>query len=190
MKIGDDEFVVGIVGRLDPIKNHEGVIDVIRDLNRDGRHKVRLVVVGDGPMRSRLQERLNNDECSPKPVFVGFRRDVENVYAAFDVFVLNSFAEGMSNTLLEAMACGLPVVCTSVGGNVDLVEDAKRGRLVPSGDKDALRCAFLDYLKCAQMRVDHGANARRFVSDHFSLRRMVDQYVGLYESLAPCATTF
>jgi sugar transferase (PEP-CTERM/EpsH1 system associated) len=190
LKIGDDEFVVGTVGRLDPIKNYEGVIEAIRDLNRSGLHKLHLVVVGDGPMRSRLEAMLNKDECLPRPVFVGFRPDVQNVYAAFDAFVLNSFAEGMSNTLLEAMACGLPVVCTAVGGNVELVEDGKRGRLVPSGDKYALANAFLDYMRCPRLRESNGANARQFVMDHFSLGGMVDQYVGLYESLASCATTW
>jgi glycosyltransferase involved in cell wall biosynthesis len=94
----------------------------------------------------------------------------------------------MSNTLLEAMASGLPPVCTSVGGNVELVDDRLRGRLVPPGDSHALADALCEYLKSPQLRRGHGGNARQFVTDHFSLRRMVDRYVGLYESLKSCAT--
>ena len=188
--IGEDEFVVGTVGRLDPVKNHECLIDAIRDLNVSGSQKVRLVIVGDGPRRSHLERMLESFPFSPKPLLIGFRPDVENVYAAFDVFVLPSFAEGMSNTLLEAMACGLPVVCTAVGGNVELVEDCKRGTLIPSDDKLALANALLEYARSPERRVTDGANARSFVVDHFSLQRMVDQYVRLYESVALCATTY
>jgi sugar transferase (PEP-CTERM/EpsH1 system associated) len=188
--IGEDEFVVGTVGRLDPVKNHECLIETIRDLNAASSNKVRLVIVGDGPRRSHLEKMLEAFPVSPKPLLIGFRPDVENVYAAFDVFALTSFAEGMSNTLLEAMACGLPVVCTAVGGNVELVEDRKHGTLVPPGDKRALANAFVEYMISPERRRTDGANARRFVVDHFSLPRMVDRYVRLYESVALCATTY
>jgi glycosyltransferase involved in cell wall biosynthesis len=183
LKIEDEEFVVGAVGRLDPIKNHEGLIDAVTAIN-SGSGKVRLVIVGDGPARSKLETILGRSSCVPRPLLTGFRSDVENVYAAFDVVALNSFAEGMSNTLLEAMASGLPVVCTSVGGNVELVEDGHRGRLIPAGDSRALADAFNAYMRSPQMRASHATNARRFVVEHFSLRSMVDRYVDLYESVA------
>src|SRR5207244_1869714 len=180
--IADDEFVIGAVGRLDPIKNHEGLLTALRSLSRRGR-KVRLVIVGDGPNRSKI-ESLLRAQITPQPLLLDTRTDVERLYGSFDLFVLNSFGEGMSNTLLEAMATGLPVVCTSVGGNVELVADRQRGVLVRPGDDVALADAIAEYIDSPEECTAHGNNARSFVAQHFSLKQMIDRYVALYESAA------
>jgi len=181
--IADDEFVVGTIGRLDPIKNHAGLINAISTLNRDG-NKVRLVIIGDGPSRSTIEGLLKKSALTPEPVFVGYRPDVERLYKTFNAFVLNSFAEGMSNTLLEAMASGLPIVCTAVGGSVELVSDGHRGILVRPGDDRALSGALGQYVRSPGIRASYSFNARRFIVQHFSLGQMIDQYVSLYESVA------
>ena len=90
----------------------------------------------------------------------------------------------MSNTLLEAMASGLPTVCTAVGGNVELVTDHERGILIRAGDDAALTKAIRTYLTSPEMARTHGSNARRFIVEHFSLEQMIQRYVGLYESVA------
>ena len=105
--------------------------------------------------------------------------------AGMDVFVLPSIAEGMSNTLLEAMAAGLPVVATRVGGNPELVEDGVTGRLVPRQDQAALDEAIAGYLDDAHLRAMHGKAARQRAVDCFSLERMCDAYVSLYRQLLP-----
>jgi glycosyltransferase involved in cell wall biosynthesis len=109
---------------------------------------------------------------------------VERVYHVFDTFVLNSFAEGMSNTLLEAMASGLPIICTAVGGNVELVADGKTGILIGSGDDRKLTFAIQEYVKSPQDRGMHAASARRFVVENFSIGHMIDQYAALYDCVA------
>jgi len=180
--IGDDEFVIGAVGRLDPIKNHAGLLAAVRTLQASG-HKVRLVIAGDGPEREKLDGLLRLP-FDPAPLLLGACTDVEQVYPCFDLFVLNSFAEGMSNTLLEAMASGLPTICTAVGGNVELVADRERGILISAGDDAALTKAIRTYMASPEMARTHGVNARRFVVEHFSLEQMIRRYVGLYESVA------
>jgi sugar transferase (PEP-CTERM/EpsH1 system associated) len=181
--IGEDEFVVGTIGRLDTIKNHEGLIEAVKDINQ-GNRKVRLVIVGEGPNRPALEALVTAFPAKPAPLLAGYKPDIETYYGMFDSFVLNSHAEGMSNTLLEAMACELPVVCTSVGGNTELVVDGVRGTLIPAAADAKLASAILSYVESPQLRRTHGTNARRFVEEHFSLARMVRQYVELYESVA------
>jgi sugar transferase (PEP-CTERM/EpsH1 system associated) len=180
--IGDDEFVIGAVGRLDPIKNHAGLLSAIRSLQASG-HNVRLVIAGDGPERSNIEGILRSP-FSPAPLLLGACNGLEHIYGCFDLFVLNSFAEGMSNTLLEAMASGLPIVCTAVGGNLELVSNGERGILVSAGDIAALADAIRRYKTSPDMRTVHGFNAREFASRYFSIEQMIQRYVGLYESVA------
>jgi len=180
--IADDEFVIGAVGRLDPIKNYEGLLMAVRSLQANG-HKVRLVIAGDGPDRDKIYKLLRFP-FDPTPLLLGVRSDVDQIYQCFDLFALNSFAEGMSNTLLEAMASGLPTVCTAVGGNAELVADGERGRLVRSGDHAELTAAIAGYISSPHARAVHGAQAREFIAQHFSLKQMIQRYVGLYESIA------
>jgi sugar transferase (PEP-CTERM/EpsH1 system associated) len=182
LNIGDDEFVVGAVGRLDPIKNYPGLIAAVRRLNSNGR-KVRLVIAGDGPERRRIEELLQ-PTITPQPLLLGSRSDVGSLYRMLDVFVLNSFAEGMSNTLLEAMASGLPIVCTAVGGNTELVTHGENGVLITPGDDASLAEAIESYISSPETRTAHGYSACRFVTQNLSLERMIQRYAALYESAA------
>ena len=100
-----------------------------------------------------------------------------------DCFVLPSLAEGVSNTILEAMACGLPVVATRVGANGELVEAGATGSLVPPADSDALAGAIVRYFADATLATRHGASARLRAVGRFSLERMIDRYDQLYGRL-------
>ncbi|MDD2991901.1 MAG: glycosyltransferase, partial [Zoogloea sp.] len=112
------------------------------------------------------------------------RGDVPNVMRGFDCFVLPSQAEGISNTILEAMAGGLPVVATAVGGNGELVDDGVTGTLVPPQDPDLLADALERYVSSPALGVEQGRAGRRRVEACFSLDGMVAQYAGLYQSLS------
>ena len=181
--IGKEEFVVGSIGRLDPVKNQVGVIESIRVLASRG-VRLRFVLVGDGPERPRLEQAVAAAGLQAEVILTGFRRDVDKFYGVFDLFVLNSFAEGMSNTILEAMSCGLPVVCTPQGGNVELVEDGLSGSYVPVGDSEALASRIDAYRLNPGLRASHGTSARRVVETRFSLGAMVARYTELYEGAA------
>ena len=115
--------------------------------------------------------------------FTGAVRDVPHLLAALDVFVLPSLNEGISNTILEAMACGLPVLASAVGGNVELVEDNASGRLFEPGDTIALADLLARYVAEPALRQTHGRTGRRIAENRFSLGAMIDQYVALYDAV-------
>ena len=115
--------------------------------------------------------------------FLGERHDIPEVLKACDVFTLTSVAEGISNTILEAMASGLPVVATRVGGTPELIEDRVSGYLVAAQDITALTAAYETYLKNPMLRDEHGLNARTRAVQNFSLERMASEYAQLYQGL-------
>jgi sugar transferase (PEP-CTERM/EpsH1 system associated) len=179
--------VIGTVGRLDPVKGHRDLASAFIQLARNspGCEHARLVMVGDGPCLSDVQNQLREAGLLDRCWFPGQRGDIARLIAAFDVFVQPSLAEGISNTVLEAMATGLPVVATKVGGNPELVADSETGVLVPPADPDALAGALRDYVSDGDLRVAHGAAARRRAVDVFSIDRMLKEYEDLYASSLP-----
>lgn len=186
--IGDDEFVVGTVARLDPVKDHEGMIESVRFLNEAG-NTARLVIVGEGPNRAGLEKRIRGWHDGPPPILAGYREDTLRFYGIFDLFLLTSHAEGMSNTLLEAMACGLPSICTPVGANTEMVQHGGNGFLVPVSSPRDLALQIMKYRESSALRLQHGENARTFVEDNFPLAGMIISYINLYQSMGPCATS-
>ena len=117
----------------------------------------------------------------------GNRDDIAEILKGIDIFVMPSLNEGISNTILEAMATGLPVVATDVGGNPELVRTGRTGYLVKAGDSAALAAGIRKYLQNPDLIAEHGAAARRLVEHDFSLQSMVSQYVALYDSITGAA---
>jgi glycosyltransferase involved in cell wall biosynthesis len=113
----------------------------------------------------------------------GERSDVPEVLRGLDCFVLPSLAEGISNTLLEAMSTGLPIVATQVGGNSELIDDHSTGRLVPAASPEAMADAILEYFDAPPIARQYGQAARAAALQRFSLDRMVSSYVALYDEL-------
>jgi len=182
--LGLDEaaFVVGSVGRLDPVKDHSSLLQGFQSLARSEKPAY-LLVVGSGPMRQALQAQAQRLGIADRVKLLGERDDIPLLLQALDVFALTSVAEGISNTILEAMASGLPVIATRVGGNPELVEHGMTGQMISAGDVPALTEALRSYLSDADLRRTHGANARARAEQHFSLERMAAQYADLYLGL-------
>jgi sugar transferase (PEP-CTERM/EpsH1 system associated) len=179
--MGAEEIIVGTVGRLDPVKDQAGLVRAFARLA--GSHpRARLLVVGDGPCRREL-EALAEKLVPGRVVFTGERSDIPTLLQSIDVFVLPSLGEGISNTLLEAMATGLPIVATRVGGNPELVEDGVNGTLVARRDPVALAAAIARYLDDALLRAIHGKASRERALVRFSLDRMCAAYAALYDEL-------
>lgn len=182
-----DAWLIGTVGRLAPVKDQAAMIRAAAaacSASTEARERLRLVIVGDGPLMGELKDLARAEGVAERTWFAGARDDVAQVLAGFNAFALPSLAEGISNTLLEAMSTGLPVVATRVGGNIELVTHDVSGLLVPSGDAAALRDATLGYLTDPALARRHGVAARATVEQRFSLDRMVADYAALYESVA------
>lgn len=177
------DFIIGTVGRLDPIKNQHLLLHASARLNKT-RKNLRLVLIGDGPNRHRLESIKDTLPCRDRIEFFGERDDVHKILPILDVFVLPSANEGISNTILEAMSTGLPVIATNVGGNPELVRHGHTGLLVPPGDQDAIVDALNLYIEQNPHTIGvHGQNARERAVREFSLNRMIKQYETLYRSL-------
>ena len=185
-----DLFVVGTVGRLSPVKHQRLLVDafarartMLETLAPTTAGRLRLVVAGDGPDRAALEAQVRAAGLADCTWMPGARDDVPELLADFDLFVLPSLAEGISNTILEAMACGLPVVATRVGGNADLVDDGVTGTLVASDDALAMATALRSYATSPSRVDSHGRAARARVVARFSIDTMVSRYAELYDSL-------
>jgi sugar transferase (PEP-CTERM/EpsH1 system associated) len=181
-----DMLVIGTVGRLTAVKDQQILLQAVaglRDLRPDLYRRLLVLIVGDGPLRKELTELAGNLELEAITWLPGDRDDVPKLLAAMDVFVLPSLAEGISNTLLEAMAAGLPVIATAVGGNLELIEEGVNGSLVPVGDPQALSQAMLAQLEDKVGRARQGANARQRVCQRFDWKRTVNAYLGVYDEL-------
>jgi len=177
------QLVVGTVGRLVPVKDHANLLRAMAILRARGRQPG-LVIVGEGPLRVELERLAGSLGLADSVRMLGARPDVESVLVALDVFVLSSKSEGLSNTIIEAMASGLPVVATSVGGADELVEHGRTGLLVPREDPEALAEAVAALLDDAARRGEMGRAGRAKAEREFSLERMLAGYERLYLDLA------
>lgn len=177
-----DHVVVGTVGRLDPVKDQASLVKAFAAL-RPARPGALLVIAGDGPCRAELTHLISGLGLENHVLLLGERQDIPELMAAMDLFVLPSIAEGMSNTVLEAMATGLPVVATRIGGNPELVEDGLTGRLVPPLDIAGLAAAIDGYLDDAHLRALHGKASRHRAVERFDLAVMARAYGNLYDTV-------
>jgi L-malate glycosyltransferase len=179
--LDDRVFTIGTVARLDPVKDLETLIRATAALTQQ--IPTTLVVVGDGPEQAQL-ERVTAELGATSAVrFLGHRDDARDVLAGCDVFANSSISEGISLTILEAMAAGLPVVATAVGGTPEII-DASCGRLVPARSPDAMTRALHEMALSPEVRADLGRAGRRRVETRFTLERMVREYRDAYYEAA------
>jgi sugar transferase (PEP-CTERM/EpsH1 system associated) len=177
--------VIGSVSRMQEVKDPVTLARAFVQLRKRG-VAARLVLVGDGPLLAEVRRVLDEGDATGDATLAGSRDDVADLLRSFDIFALSSRVEGISNTILEAMASGLPVVATRVGGNEELVEDGVTGTLVPPRDPDALAEALARYVSDAGLRSEQGLRARARAEKEFALDGMVARYLAVYdEVLAP-----
>ena len=180
-----DAVIVGTVGRLQTVKDQLNLVRAMAIARAQGEAgaQLRLLIAGDGPQRAEVEAEIAASGIGDITWLAGARSDVPEIMRALDIFALPSQAEGISNTILEAMASGLPVVATEVGGNAELVAAGETGALVPAQDPHAMAQAFLRYTADAALRQSHGAAGRQRVERSFSIDNMVERYTRLYQSL-------
>lgn len=176
----DDDIVVGTIGRLVPVKNQKVLIQAIKYLlNR--LPKIKLILIGKGPLEEELKTFTQNLNLTNKVLFLGQRNDIPELLKIMDVFTLPSLHEGISITLLEAMASGLPVVATDVGGNPEVVINGKTGILIPPNDHIKLAEAINDIIQDKNKATLYACTAKMQIKNKFSLEKMVNKYENLYK---------
>ena len=177
-------WVVGTVGRMQQVKDQptlaRAFVQALRDRPALG-ERLRLVMVGDGPMLAQVRSIVSAAGVEPLCWLPGERDDVAEIMRCLNCFVLPSLAEGVSNTILEAMATALPVVATGVGGNAELVTHGVTGLVVPPADPLAMAVALHALATDPEHAASLGLAGRHAVEKHFSLQAMVDNYQHVYE---------
>jgi glycosyltransferase involved in cell wall biosynthesis len=173
--------VVTHIGRFAVQKNHALLVEAFAQVRSDA--PLYLLLVGGGELENAVREQVAALGLQERVRFLGVRADVADILRASDVFVLSSRWEGNPMSVMEAMAAGLPVVSTAVGGVPELVQEGATGLLVPSEDTGALACALQALVDDPARRQAMGAAARQHAIAHFDIRHTVRGYEQLYESL-------
>jgi sugar transferase (PEP-CTERM/EpsH1 system associated) len=180
---GPDSVVFGSVIRFSPIKDPLNFVRAFIIAKQDpAGANIRLAMIGDGSLRADAERMLQEAGLAHHAWLPGSRDDVAPLLREMDVYVLGSLREGISNTVLESMSTGLPVIATRTGGNLELVEDSVTGRLVPPGNSADMAAAMLAYARDPALRRAHGVAARERIEKEYSLRRMLADYEALYRA--------
>lgn len=181
---GSEVLRIGTVGRLQRVKDHATLLRafaIVCERSPDLRRRLRLLIVGDGPLLGELQALAGSLNIADLVWLPGPRDNVPEILRALDIFVLPSLNEGISNTILEAMASGLPVLVTDVGGNVELLEDGVCGHFFAPGNQQRLAALIADYVADPDLRSADGRAARATAIERFSLATMVANYASVYD---------
>lgn len=180
----DEITVMGTVGRIEEVKDPMNLAMAFVRLLEESPElasTARLAIIGDGSHLPAVKSYLRDSGVESLCWLPGARQDIADILSEFDLYVLPSKGEGISNTILEAMACGLPVVATTVGGNSELVDDGNTGTLVPPSNPQAMSEAIAPYIVDRCKREEHGGAGRKRAEDNFSLDVMIDRYIQLYD---------
>lgn len=179
-------LVIGAVGRVDPVKDQLSLLKafaLLKDSDPALTAKVRVAIIGDGPLIDELREFVRKAKLEDCVWLAGARNDVADMLRAMDLFVLPSLAEGIPLTVLEAMASGLPVIASNVGGNKEVILDGITGKLIPPANPRLLAEALKEYLSNPQRMREQGLAGRQRVVENFSRNKMVAQYLALYDDV-------
>lgn len=177
----DDCVVIGSVGRLAAVKNHQLLVSAFAELQHNGFSQLRLMLVGDGPEKQSLQRLAQELGVLEQVWFSGDRSDIPNLLQSMDVFVLPSLGEGVSNTVLEAMAASKPVIASRVGGCPELVDDGVTGLLFQSQDKSDLVSALTRLIQEPELRKKMGIAGRQKIEQRFDWGNTVRAYTDVYD---------
>lgn len=182
LKLDPNRFLIGTIGRLWPQKGHKEMIwaaEMMRVLHEN----TSLVIFGDGPERARLEHYRDQVRAAKEVYFLGHRSDAAQLLPHFDLYWNASLYEGQSNSILEAMQAGVPVIATDIAGNRDLIEDVRTGLLFPPGDVGALMKQTTRLFESADRRRELAQAAQLNVRENFSVAAMVGKHEWLYENL-------
>ncbi len=175
--LSQETIIFGIVARLDPIKNHTTLINTFKHI-QEKFSDVCLLIIGDGPERQKLE-----NTAGKNVLFLGQRTDINELLNCMDVFILPSFNEGISNTILEAMAASVPVIASHRGGSPELIKHQENGFLFEPDDPKAIEEFMLEYTCKPELRKRHGRKGRQDAEQHYSIEKMVRNYEKVWKEV-------
>lgn len=178
-----DDYLVGIVAHLAGHKGHKYLIQATKIL-KEHTDKIKVIIVGGGPLKFELDEQARELKVEDIVYFLGFRADIPRILSSLDLFVLSSYLEGMGSSILDAMACRLPVVATRTGGIPEVVVHRKTGLLVPPRSPSYLAKAILKLYEDRDLASRLGQRGYEVVRQKFSAEAMAVKIIGLYEKIA------
>jgi sugar transferase (PEP-CTERM/EpsH1 system associated) len=186
LPFADGDIVIGTVGRVQDVKDHASLVDAFTLLCErlpEFSSRLRLAIVGDGPLLPAIREKVAKTTLDEVVWLPGARTDVADILRHFTIFAMSSIAEGTPGSALEAMASGLPVVGTRVGGIPEVIDDGVTGAVVPPSNPAMLAAALERYVIDADLTARHGAAGRERVLRKYSMTGMMAAYMSLYDSL-------
>jgi len=181
LQLSSTDIVFICVGRLAKIKRHDILIKAFSKLH--SKNKVKLLIVGDGPDRDRIEKLIIKLGLNKQVRMLGFRSDIPKLLALSDCFVLSSQSEGLSYSIAEAMASGLPLVVTDVGGNKELVVNEQCGYLVPPNEPDLFAEKMQQIIDDDSKRKEFSLKAKKIAQEKFSINTMINKYIDIYRKM-------
>lgn len=178
-----EDYLVGMVAHLADHKGHKYLIRASKILKEQA-PKIKIIIVGEGPLRIELDKEARDSKVEDIIFFLGFREDIPRILSSLDLFVLSSYLEGLGSSILDAMACGLPVVATRAGGIPEVVVHRKTGLLVPPRNPQALAKAILKLYNDRELASRLGERGYEVVRQKFSVQSMTEKMIQLYHRLA------
>ncbi len=182
LQIEPEALAVGMIGRLEPVKGPEYFIEAAKFISQRF-PKVKFLVVGEGSLRNKLEDRCKKLNIFEKFIFTGWREDVAEILPILDILVLPSLNEAVGRILIEAGACGVVAVATKVGGVAEIVKENVTGILVAPKDADSLAKAVIGLLEDEEKRLKMKEAAKKWIDDKFSASKMAKRFSDLYEEL-------
>lgn len=174
--VSEDDFMIISVGELNKNKNHQVIIRAIAKLRNE---KIKYVLCGQGPLETELRELAKELDVENQVKFLGFRKDVPDLMKVADLFAFPSYREGLSLSLMEAMASGLPVVCSEIRGNTDLIEDGKGGYLVEPSDVEGFAKYIKELIEDSRLKSEFGDFNHKKI-ENYSIENVLKEMEEIY----------
>ena len=175
--VSEDDFMIISVGELNKNKKHQVIIRAIAKLRNE---KIKYVLCGQGPLETELRELAKELDVENQVKFLGFRKDVPDLMKVADLFAFPSYREGLSLSLMEAMASGLPVVCSEIRGNTDLIEDGKGGYLVEPSDVEGFAKYIKELIEDSRLKSEFGDFNHKKI-ENYSIENVMKEVENIYK---------
>ena len=174
------DFAWAKVANFSSIKGHKDLINAFKDIHIKYNSKLFLIGKDNGTLKE-LKDLVNTKGLENKIKFLGFREDIPEILLAMDGYICASHTEGFSNAILEAMASGLPIIATNVGGNSEIIKHKKNGLLIKSKDQNAIASTMIKIMKDSTLSQKISEDAKKTVNEKYNTEKMVKSYIDVYE---------